>query len=338
MAILFIVCSTACSLFAGAYSDDPHGSVVDCDSKLPMNELLHCIDDKYAVMDKIYMSPIIRERRKALLRYKKTEEPALSSEEVSSFPKLKNNILYDRNKTGNGAFHIKDDKYNNLTLGIYQTTHTFNRIGYKLQFPFKEGIAGNYIDNTNIGYDGYVTRKYARSYWAASKDILITTSKGKKKLYAGSYEVIPLKDNKALYIINVSTYCQRDFSKKEIEFAKEKGVFPDENMCPIYTLPLESIDKSFDICGSGYLYFTDTTDRIPEYVEDYPIPKNEQSNQPFDHNQATSYGKYINYETYSNKIINLSADKRNNPTKLYINLKNRTFEISLSKLGVNTDK
>ena len=174
---------------------------------------------------------------------------------------------------------------------------------------------------------------YTRSYWATSKDVLITIYNDNKKLYAGSYEIVPLDNNEALYIINISVYCQRNFSSKEIEFAKEKGVFPNENMFPIYALPLESKDKSFDTCGSGYLYFTDVTDKIPEYVHNYPIPKHKQSNSPFIYTSSTRYGSYVDYKTYPNKIISLSADKRDNPTKLYVNLNNRTFEIPLSKEG-----
>ena len=333
-----LLCSAACSNVVGAYSDDPYGPVVNCDADLPMDKLLQCIDEKYAEMDKIHQTLRIKERSKYFLKHKRLKELSLDTNEISYFPRLKNNTLYDRSKTGNGAFQVKEDKYKNLILGIFQSSDGHNRIGYKLQHPFKEGMTGNYIDNIDIGYGIYLTRKYTRSYWAASKDVLITVYNNKRKLYAGSYEIVPLNNNKALYIINISTYCQRNFSPKEIEFAVEKGVFPDKNMFPIYTLPLESKDKSFDTCGNNYLYFTDVTDRIPEYIHNYPIPKQEQSNHPFHYTSASSYGIYVNYKIYPNKIINLSADRRENPTKIYVNLNNHTFEISLSREGDYTDK
>lgn len=337
----FTICllsSSACSTVVGAYNEDPYGPVVNCDSKLPMNELLQCVDEQYAAMDKIFRSRIIKEKDKSFKSKKKAPGLFLNSKEISYFPELKNNTLYDRDKNGNGAFHIKDDRYKNLTLGIYQNRNSNNRIGYKLRHPFKDGLVGNYIENVDINTKAYLTRKYKRSYWSASKDVLITVSNNKKKLYAASYEVVPLNNNMALYVINISAYCQQFFSQKEIEFAKKRGNFPDKNMIPIFTLPLESKEKSFYSCGSGYLYFTDITDKIPEYRYNYPIPKHEQSNQPFHYTSATNFGTYVDYKTYPNKVINLSADRRENPEKLYVNLNNRTFEIPLSEQGGNVNK
>ena len=216
-----------------AYDDSPYGPVVDCDADLPMDELIQCVEDQYEMMDKIHQTPMLRERSKYFLSNKKAKDIPILSKEISYFPKLKNNILYDRSKSGNGTFQVKEDKYKNLTLGIFQYPNASNRIGYKLQHPLSEGLVGNYINNTNNGYDTYLTRKYIRSYWAASKDVLITVCNNRKKVYAGSYEIIPINNDKALFVINISTYCQRSFSQKEIDFAKEKGYFPDKNMFPI---------------------------------------------------------------------------------------------------------
>ena len=70
----------------------------------------------------------------------------------------------------------------------------------------------------------------------------------------------------------------------------------------------------------AYIYFTDNFDNSIGYLE----------------------GRYIGaewepitilYKEHPNKFIHLSANKRENPTKLYVNLNNRTFEIPLSKEG-----
>ena len=46
---LFIVLGTAllagCSALVGAYSDNPYGPVVNCDSDLPTDELILCIKE-----------------------------------------------------------------------------------------------------------------------------------------------------------------------------------------------------------------------------------------------------------------------------------------------------
>ena len=55
--IFGLLCSAACSTIVGAYSDDPYGPVVDCDSELPMDELVQCVKDQYEMMDKIHMTP-----------------------------------------------------------------------------------------------------------------------------------------------------------------------------------------------------------------------------------------------------------------------------------------
>ena len=41
-------------------TDDPYGPVVNCDANLPMNELLRCVEDKFAFMDKLYEPRRIR--------------------------------------------------------------------------------------------------------------------------------------------------------------------------------------------------------------------------------------------------------------------------------------
>ena len=55
---LMVMSQMGCSYLG--VTDDPYGPVVNCDANLPMNELLRCVEDKFAFMDKLYEPRRIR--------------------------------------------------------------------------------------------------------------------------------------------------------------------------------------------------------------------------------------------------------------------------------------
>lgn len=325
---IFLMGSASCSTVVGAYSDDPYGPIVDCNSQLPIDKLLQCVDKQYAKMDKINEPDYIK-RRKIFFNklLKNTYNLNYGFKEVKVFPKLKPENSYDNSaylKTDNFVSdipHLRKDTYKNNTMGIYLQPSIGEIITYKQMEPVKNPAHPSYM---LLAAPSVSTTKYARDYYAASKDILITKNQGRNKVYTASYEIVPLKDNKALYIIAIVNYCQHTFTKEEIQFAKKTGFFPKKDGSINYGKPIEAQTKIFDICGKSNVYFTDILDKSVEYS----VSKRTNFSQG-----PKFYSHFVEYKSYPQKIINLSADTRENPKKLYINLNHRTFEVDINQQG-----
>lgn len=319
--IFGLLCSAACSAIVGAYSDDPYGPVVDCDSELPMDELIQCIDEKYAAMDKIHTDRKIWERRRfqEMNKVNNYHKVNMKYKEISNFIKIKKENIYDKTKNSNHPMRLRVDEYKNMKVAVAQRKDA-DDIKYYIGGALPKPFMGMQLNMKDISFS--LHHRYFRNYWAPSRDILVTKDNGKNKIFSAGYEVVPLKDNMALYIISIAQACQPTYSKEQIEKALKINSLPPQYNIFFrgYDETKEALSKKLNNCGLAYIYFTDNFDNSIGYLE----------------------GRYIGaewepitilYKEHPNKVIHLSANKRENPTKLYVNLNNRTFEIPLSKEG-----
>ncbi|MFV0627492.1 MAG: hypothetical protein ACK5N8_09145 [Alphaproteobacteria bacterium] len=59
LSLTLVIVITACNSIG--VTDDPYGATLNCDPDEPINEIVKCVDDKYAFMDSVYESPRLKE-------------------------------------------------------------------------------------------------------------------------------------------------------------------------------------------------------------------------------------------------------------------------------------
>ena len=141
--IFGLLCSAAYSTIVGAYSDDPYGPVVDCDSELPMDKLIQCVKDQYEMMDKIHMTPNQKEDRKWAKIYSEGKYKHIGAnicgnkiflEELNQIfnsiiktPRTSQRHVFDRGKFGSIHFGTAET-CRQLYDYLYKDAHIFMKI------------------------------------------------------------------------------------------------------------------------------------------------------------------------------------------------------------------
>ena len=310
--IFGLFCSAACSTIVGAYSNDPYGPVVDCDLELPMDELIQCVKDQYEMMDKIHMTPNQKEDRKWAKKY---SEGKYRTNKRYYFPDTYKDITYTTVPQFNSIkeCYKKDQCQMKLPIGSIQDVSYDDYKG--------RGIAIEHLDSiltfvvrpdkkceyktgverlkncTIISGSGVATKTYrhfTRSYRNRNKDIIFFEDNG-MNIFMGSLEFVRLSNKKNLVGIRIFEF--HPFNPAKDGFVLNGNVYEKESP------------------GGG-------TEGIHKY---------------FASERFSPYAAFTiwdirdeDIETISDNFA-LSLDKRENPSKLYINTGNKVYEVSIPK-------
>lgn len=224
-----LLCSVACTTVVGAYSDDPYGPVVDCDSKIPMDELIQCVKDQYEMMDKIHVNEKVWKRKayydmSQVSNYKNTANIKYS--EIKEFIPLKKADNYTLTTNSSFPVRLRTDEYEDVKMAISQREDAENIEYYLSASQISKMWYGLYISTIPVCFSHH--HLYFRNYWAASRDILVTKENGRNKVFSVGYEIVPLKNNKALYVISVALACQPTYTNKQIAKAMKTHSLPPD--------------------------------------------------------------------------------------------------------------
>ena len=310
--IFGLLCSAACSAIVGAYSDDPYGPVVDCDSELPMDELIQCVKDQYEMMDKIHMTPNQQADRKWAKIYSEGEYKASKR---FYFPDTYENITYTTAPQFNsikpcykkdkchmrllpGYIHdVSYDDYKGRGIAIeHSDTIRTHVVRSDKKCEYKTGVER--LKNCKIiGGSGVATptyRHFTRSYRNRNKDIIFFENNG-MNIFMGSLEFVRLSNKKNLVGIRI------------FEFH-----------------PLNPIKDGFVL--NGNVYERESPGGGIEGIHKYFISE-----------EFSPYAAFTVWDIRNEDIqtisdnFALSLDKRKNPSKLYINTGNKVYEVSIPK-------
>lgn len=303
---------SACNTIAGAYSDDPYGPVVDCDSKLPMNELLKCVDKEYEMMDKIHMTPHQKTDRKWAKIYSEGEYKASKR---FYFPDTYKDITYDIVPQFNSIkqCYKKDKCQMRLLPGYIHDVSYDDYKGRGIAIEHSDSLQTHVIRsdkkceyNTGVerlknckimrgsGVATMTYRHFTRSYRNRNKDIIFFEDNG-MNIFMGSLEFVRLSDKKTLVGIRI------------FEFH-----------------PLNPVKDGFILKGN--VYERESPGGGIEGIHKYFISE-----------RFSPYAAFTVWDIRDEDIktisdnFALSLDKRENPSKLYINTGNKVYEISIPK-------
>lgn len=190
--LVFLLIIAGCGTFG--YSNSKYGAVVNCDADQPMDELLKCVDEKYAFMDKFYKSKWLETHEKLARFGKHTYEKPSDYQEIDKFVSIKKDDEYLR-KNGYPDWQIRGDNYNGTEVQVLQLKGDLWGT-YSRERQHKKSINGKW-------------NKYTRSLKAISRDALITKSGKNNKIYVASYELVPLKKDEFLFVVAVGNFCQK---------------------------------------------------------------------------------------------------------------------------------
>lgn len=297
----------------GSFFDSTDSPIVNCNSELPIDELIQCVKYQYEVMDKIYMTSNQKEDRKWAKRY--TEGKYRTSKRfylpdtyenityktVPSFSSIKECYKNDRCQL-NGILvgqsdRVSYDDYKGRGVAIKH----YDAIQVYIVRPdkkcnYKTGV-GRLKNCENIGISGVTTityRHFTRSYRSDNKDIIFFEDNG-MNIFMGSLEFVRLSDKKTLVGIRIFEF--HPFNPAKDGFVLNGNVYEKESPGG----GTESIHKFFTSeCFSPYAAFTvwDIRDEDIQTISD---------------------------------SFALSLDKREKPSKLYINTGNKVYEVSIPK-------
>lgn len=310
--IFGLLCSAACSTIVGAYSDDPYGPVVDCDSELPMDELIQCVKDQYEMMDKIHMTPNQQADRKWAKIYSEGEYKAskrfyfpdtykdITYTTVPSFNSIKGCYKKDKcqMKLLPGYIHdVSYDDYKGRGIAIeHSDTIRTHVVRSDKKCEYKTGVER--LRNCKIiGGSGVATptyRHFTRSYRNRNKDIIFFEDDG-MNIFMGSLEFVRLSNKKNLVGIRI------------FEFH-----------------PLNPIKDGFVL--NGNVYERESPGGGIEGIHKYFISE-----------EFSPYAAFTVWDIRNEDIqtisdnFALSLDKRKNPSKLFINTGNKVYEVSIPK-------
>lgn len=302
--LIFVTCLLiGCGLFG--ISTGKYGPVVYCDANQPMDELLKCVDERYALMDKNYKSKWLEAHEKLARFNKRTYEKPSEYKEISHFTSIKPDNEYLR-MDGYPKTQLRVDDYKNLKMRVSQ------RIGMISLYFSGENKYGKFVGAGSID-----TYKYLRSAQTISRDVLVTKKGKDNKVYAASYEIVPLLGDKFLFVVAVANFCQKHFDKKDLK-PSMPGYVSIKTKVMQQVMHKADINNYFEACGINYVYFIgDMMPNLSIFVNWAEFP-------------AKTDFSDRDLSTYTNEIITLSADKRENPTELYIKLNNRYFSLKLN--------
>lgn len=210
--LLVLFSLPACNAVSGAYSDDPYGPVVSCDSTLPMDELLQCVDKKYAAMDALHESPRVKDDKQYQFRDRSRnnyDELPFSYKKISEFTSIKSCYKQDRCQAysiGDGRGLTNYDEYEERKIRVESLGR--NVMGE----AYEDTLNNNKIDKTLksigwIGSFGSTPTYFIRSYKNPYKDIIIYNQNNKASLYVPLIELINLKDKQTLVVANINRFC-----------------------------------------------------------------------------------------------------------------------------------
>lgn len=310
--IFGLLCSAACSTIIGAYNDDPYGPVVNCDSELPMDELVRCVKDQYEIMDKIHMTPNQQADRKWAKRYSEGE---YRTSKRFYFPDTYKNITYTTAPSFNSikGCYKKDKCQTRLPIGSRQDVSYDDYKGRGIAIEHSDFIQTFVVRPDKkceyktglerlkncaiIGGIGVATKTYrhfTRSYRNRNKDIIFFEDNG-MNIFMGSLEFVRLSDKKTLVGIRIFEF--HPFNPAKDGFVLNGNVY--ERKSP----------------GGG-------TEGIHKY---------------FISEHFSPYAAFTVWDIRDEDIqtisdgFALSLDKRINPSKLYINTGNKVYEVSIPK-------
>ena len=310
--IFFLWCSAACSTVVGAYSDDPYGPAVNCDSELPMDELIQCVKDQYEMMDKIHMTPNQQANRKLAKKY---AEGKYRTNKRYYFPDTHKNITYTTVPSFNSikGCYEKDKCQMKLPLGSIQNVSYDDYKGRGIAIEHSDSILtfvvrpdkkGEYKTGVErlkncaiIGGSSVATKTYrhfTRSYRNRNKDIIFFEDNG-MNIFMGSLEFVRLSGKKTLVGIRIFEF--HPFNPTKDGFVLNGNVYEKESP------------------GGG-------TEGIHKY---------------FASEHFSPYAAFTVWDIRDDDIqtisdsFALSLDKRINPSKLYINTGNKVYEVSIPK-------
>ena len=297
-----------------AYDDNPYGPVVNCDADLPMDDLIQCVKDQYEMMDKIYMTPIQQHERKWSKIYSEGEYKASKSfyfpdtyenityTTVPSFNSIKG--CYKKDKCHMRLLYIQDVSYDDYKGRGIAVEHSDSILTHVVRSDkkceYKTGMER--LKNCKImGGSGVATltyRHFTRSYRNLNKDIIFFEDNG-MNIFIGSLEFVRLSNKKNLVGIRIFEF--HPFNPVKDGFVLNSNVY--ERKSPGGSI--EGIHKYFiSERFSPYAAFTvwDIRDEDIQTISD---------------------------------SFALSLDKRENPSKLYVNTGNKVYEVSIPKRKEN---
>ena len=307
---LFIVLGTAllagCSALIGAYSDNPYGPVVNCDSDLPTDELILCIKDQYELMDKIYMDPHQKFDRKWAKIY--SQEKYRNSKDFY-FPDTYQNVSY---KTVPQFDSIKDC-YKKDGCIVYEDNYRQEQLGK--YDNYKRTIAVDSIKGigvwtpkcdenkcktppvyryTYFSQMDVVHRHFSRSYRNHDKDVILFEN-GKLNVYIATLEIVRLSDGKKLIGIRILKLHSFDPVKDGFSFTGN-----------VYEREIPGVRTEYLNKASAFKHFFPDSIFTVWDIRDDDIQS-----------MADNFA--------------ISLDKRKNPSKIYINTGSKVYEIKIPK-------
>lgn len=307
--------SASCSTVVGAYSEDPYGPVVNCDSNLPMDELLQCVDEQYTKMDAIHESKQIRNLKEHLKSGKHTpidfgiEYKKVIPEKIDAFKSIKNCYLNDKNcyelqngrkvscstnenncKRSINGFDVSFDQFNKtMAIGNEISFNGFYKENDKGLIPPQSSEFGNWFTSVfNVSYP----YQFLKSNKIKAKDIIIANANNKTIVFTVGAEEVKLRE-KDLLGVKVLTFC--NITPEQLGYTMET----DESYCRFNDkkqkscMNIKAKDKLFTLCNAFNFWI----------LESKKIKKD----------------------------IAISLDKRINPTQVFIKLGDNAYKINLTE-------
>lgn len=300
---LMVMSQMGCSYLG--VTDDPYGSVVNCDANLPMNELLRCVEDKFAFMDKLYEPRRIRMFKLHGLEDRNRQnhfEENVPYRKVSEFKSLHEcgekchgdiygrTFPYDKiyefeglNTCGNKCQVDINGKLFPYTMDIYGGREVGIAHGYSIEMINNvNGRLGDFSGLTNPYY-------FLRSRKIPRKDLVLAETNKRLQFFTVSAEGVRLDGGKDLLGIQVIDFCNKN--PEEEGYVRVRGTRYYKQVSEkarVYTG-----SKNFYPVCYGYVFWV--VGNIKE----------------------------------AEKTLALSLDKRVNPTKAYIKLGKDIYEINL---------
>ncbi len=311
--VIFII-STACSTVTGAYSDDPYGPIVDCDANLPIDDLLKCVDKRYADMDSINEPKNITDIKFHLKSGKHRpadfgiESKNIHPQKINTFKSLKSCFLRDENcfKLRNGrkvpclanennckrsinGSDVSIDQYKK-TMAIAQETsfNGFYKNNDKGINPPKSSEFGNWSTSVfNVSYP----YRFLRSKKINAKDLIIAKNNEKTIVFTIGVEGVKLKE-KDLLGVKILGFCNITPEQEGYKKATKESYCKLNENGQKRCISNDAKDSLFELC------------------------------------QAYDFWVFGNMEKTKDNVA-ISLDKRINPTQVFIKLGEDIYKINL---------
>lgn len=297
----------------GSFFSSTYGPVVNCDSKMPINELILCVKKQYELMDKIYMTTFQKEDRKWAKKY---SEGKYRTSKRFYFP----------------------DTYKDISYTIVQSFSSIKEC-YKSDKCRLNGILLGQADS--VSYDTYKGRIIAIKHFDAIQTYIVRPDK-KCEYETG---VTRLKNCEVIGLSGVATKTYRHFTRSYRSDNKDI-IFFENNSVNIFIGSLEFVRLSnkknlvgirifefhpFNPAKDGFVLNGNV------YEKESPGGGTESIHKYFASERFSPYAAFTIWDIRDEDIktisdnFALSLDKRESPSKLYINTGNKVYEVSIPK-------